>query len=315
MILSVLLATITVTTNSVTFSAKATGLTTDVPVEFLFAGPDSDRDYESLFLTDDRMPEIVAAFKKAGIPPGKCYDTEKCNLWPTGPVVTFEPAISTLVKVKDGVDYRLPDFIWCGGNGNYDMPAAVLAMYTCGQSLFTLDDSLDQSLAYGRFVARRQWQKGDAINVKVTWNGKTTTDITPDFPADKTVAEAVKVATAIQQIDSREHKVNGYREGQFFYQAFLPKEQWRDRKERLLQPVEVRVSATNVVCTVIDEDWKVEGTDPRLIPHDEPFEKAFDPKKGNTVFFYCPADTRLSRLYELKKRIPPEFINFYVYVD
>ena len=315
--ISVLLATILVSTNSVSFTAKATGIDTIVPVEFLIAGPDSDRDYESLFLTDDKPSDIVAAMKKAGIPSGKTYNLDKCHLWPIGPVVEFEPKIESLIKIKEDVDYRLYDSVYTGGNGNFDMPAAVFATYTCGQSLFTFDDSLDQSLAYGRFIALKQWKKGEPINFKVTWKGKSTVDSTPDFPADKTLAEAVKYAKAVQMLDTRTSKINGFKDGQFFYQSFLPKEQWRDRKERLMQPVEVRLTATNVVTTVIDEDWSVDGPDPKLTPRVVDFDKAFAEKgkDSDAVFFFAPADTKLERRYELKKRIPAAYKNFYIYID
>lgn len=312
-----LIASIIVSTNCVSFTAKATGIDTVVPVEFIIAGPDSDRDYESLFLSDDAPADIVAAFRKAGIPTGKTYDVDKCVLWPVGSVVEFEPKIDTLIKVKPEDNYTLFDSIYTGGNGNADMPLAIYSTYTLGQSLFSFDDSLDQSLVYGRFTGARQWQKGEAITFKVTWKGQTTTDSTPDFPADKSLAEAVKYARAVQLLDQRTSKVNGFKDGQFYYQAFLPKEQWRDRKERLVQPVELHVSATNVTATVIDEDWSVEGADPKLTTRNVDFDLAFaeKAKTTNTVFFYAPGDTKLERLYELKKRIPATFKNFYVYVD
>ena len=315
--ITTLIASIVISTNCVSFTAKATGIDTVVPVEFIIAGPASDRDYESLFLTDDSLADIVAAMKRAGIPTGKTYDIDKCNLWPIGPIVEFEPKIDTLVKIKEDVDYRLYDTVYTGGNGNFDMPLAVLSTYTLGQSLFTFDDSLDQSVGYGRFIATKQWKKGEDITFKVTWKGRSTVDTTPDFPADKTLAEAVKYAKAVQMLDTRTSKVNGFKDGQFFYQAFLPKEQWKDRKERLVQPIEVQVTATNVVTTVIDEDWSVDGPDPKLTPRVVDFDQAFKEKEKatNVVFFFAPGDTKLERLYELKKRIPASYRNFYVYVD
>ena len=315
--IEILLATIMVSTNSVSFTAKATGIDLAVPVEFVIAGPDSDRDYESLFLTDDKPADIVAAMKKAGIPVGKTFDVPSCNLWPTGSVIEFEPKIDSLIKVKEDCDYKLCDAVYTGGNGNYDMPSAVFATYTSGQTLFTFDDSLEQSVAYGRFLARRQYKKGEPITFKATWKGASTTAMTPDFPPEKTLAEAVKYATALQILDTRTTKINGFKEGQFFYQAFLPKVQWRDRKERLVQPVEVALTPSNVVTTVIDEDWSVAGNDPKLTPRVVPFDQAFKDKAKSTdaVFFYASGDTKLAKLYELKKRIPASFRNFYVYID
>lgn len=315
--ISALLASIVVSSNCVSFTTKATGVDITVPIEFAIAGPESDRDYESLFLTDDPMTNIVAAMRQAGIPTGKPYDLDKCHLWPIGPIVEFEPRIDSLLMIATNLDYQIYDTIYTGGNGNIDMPQAVLSTYTCGQSIFTFDDSVEQGVAYGRFIARKQWKKGEPVAFKVTWKGKSTTDTTPDFPAEKTLAEAVKYSKALAMFNSRTSKINGFNDGQFFYQAFLPKEAWRDRKERLVQPVEVKLTATNMVTTVIDEDWSVEGPDPKLTPRVVDFDKAFEEKKDatNVVLFFAPGDTKLSKLYELKKRIPASYKNFYVYID
>lgn len=310
-----LLASIVVSTNCVSFTARATGIDTSVPVEFILVGPDSDRDYEALFVADDPFADVAAAFRRAGIPAGKTSDASRCILWPVGSIIELEPRPESLLKLCQGDDYRFPDTVYTGGNGNSDMPLALFATYTCGQSLLTFDDSLDQSLVYGRFLPARKWRKGDTVTFKATWKGGRTFDTTPDFPADKTLDEAVKYAKALQLSDSRTHKINGFRDGQFFYQAFLPKAEWRDRMRRPSQPVEVRVTATNVVTTVIDEDWS--NPEPEFTPRVVDFVKAFSEKavKSNTVFFFAPGDTKLGRLYELRRMIPASFANFYVYID
>ena len=63
MILS-LIASIVVSTNSVTFTAVSTDCGLDAQIEFLLAGPDSDHDYESMFLTEDSVKDIAAAFER-----------------------------------------------------------------------------------------------------------------------------------------------------------------------------------------------------------------------------------------------------------
>ena len=58
------LALISAVTNSVSFTAAATGIKKGTPVEFMFALSVSDHDYESMFLIEDSAAELNAAFKK-----------------------------------------------------------------------------------------------------------------------------------------------------------------------------------------------------------------------------------------------------------
>ena len=320
MIASLLLATIIVSSNSVSFTTRATGIGNDTPLEFVIAGPDSDRDYETLLLTEDSTADIAAALVKAGLPRGKPYDWRKCNFWPVGPIVTFEPALETLVAVGEG--FTLPRFVFTGGDGDTKMPLAVLSTYSIGQAPFLPETPIDQSAAYGRYLSKKFYAKGELVTVKVSWDGKTAvSDIVPDFPADRTVAEAVKVAKGLAATDSLATRFNGFREGQFFFRAYLPDEGWRDRMNRLTQPLEIRLNASNETATVIHEDWSGDGPDPLLTPADftltpEALAKnlrAFP--RLDTCFFYCPAETKLERLYRLKKMMPDTIINYYVFID
>ncbi|MBQ3749382.1 MAG: hypothetical protein II863_18385, partial [Kiritimatiellae bacterium] len=70
MILS-LIASIVVSTNSVTLTAVSTDCGLDAQIEFFLAGPDSDHDYEAMVLAEDSVKDIAAAFEKAGMPLGK----------------------------------------------------------------------------------------------------------------------------------------------------------------------------------------------------------------------------------------------------
>ena len=53
--IAALLASIVVSSNCVSFTAVSTDCGLDAQIEFLFAGPDSDHDYESMFLTEDSV--------------------------------------------------------------------------------------------------------------------------------------------------------------------------------------------------------------------------------------------------------------------
>lgn len=310
--ISALVASIVIATNAVTFTAKATGISTGVQLEFLFVDPTSDREYEALFVTDDPLAEIVAAFRKAGIEKGSPVDAKGCCFWPCGPKLTMEPAFEELAKDTEGKG-TLP-VVFTGGNGSGDIPAAIFALYSFAGSPLQFDDALEQSTAYGRFQALKELKKGMPKRFTFRWDGQSrTTAMTPDFPPDKTVAEARAVAAGLARLDSREAKINGFKDGQFFYRAFLPLEKWRDRRERLSQPLEIRLSSTNISYTVIDEDWTVDGPDPKLTPREVTLQAA---QKHPTVsaLVFTRGSEKLSRLYQLKASLP-NIHNWYIYAD
>ena len=166
MILPVL-ASIVIATNSVTFTAVSTDCGLDAQVEFLFAGPDSDHDYESMFLTEDSVKDIAAAFEKAGMPLGKPTSAKACKFWPIGTKIKMEPDFWSLVR--DMRDERKQPIVWTGGTREPDgapvaatnMPLAVFALYNLSQSLMQFDDALDQSATYGRFHVQVYVDRGD----------------------------------------------------------------------------------------------------------------------------------------------------------
>ena len=310
-----LLATIVVSSNAVTFTASATGVPESTPLEFLFADKTTDRDYETLFLLDDSLGELADAVRRAGIVGGRPVNAKTCDFWPTGPVVTLEPALTGLVTDVQNDFPKLP-IVATGGNGDTtNMPAAGFALYAQDSSLFLFDDALDKSTAYGRFHPAREYAKGDKITFRVSWDGRSAVRaLTPDFPADKTLAEAVKVAEGLAKLDSRESKINGFKDGQFFYRAYLPLVKWRDRKERLTQPLEIRLTATNETFTVVDEDWSGDGVDPKLTPREISRDEALKTKIDACIVF-APADTKLERLYQLKRDFPKTIESWYFYVE
>jgi len=334
---------------SVKIPAVATGIIPSAPVEFLLVAPDSDRDYESVFIAEQGAAEIAKAFEAAGFPCGRPVSDRACRFWPAGYRVTISPDPWEFVVDKELESNRLPA-IFTGGERDMtgavvaatNMPEAIFALYSLGQSLILLDDALDQSVTYGRFVPRREIEKGTRVEFTVSWDGSSGTkpyilplkpgclkesleamhasatpfglDVTPSFSPDLTVAEAATAANALAVLDSRAVRINGFMSGELFYRAYMPLEKWRDRGERLTQPLEVRLSDSSATFTVIDEDWNVEGLDPKLSPRNVSFDDA-KKFKGDTCFVYTSPDMRLERIYELKRNLPASLRNWYIYAE
>jgi hypothetical protein len=287
--------------HAVTFTATETDCGLDAQVEFLFVGPDSDRDYESVFVTDARVSEIAEAFDKAGIPRGKPIDQASARVWPVGETLSIEPPLSELVKdsAADGVR----SVVYPGGTrgekgfpeADTNMPSAVFALYNCPQSLLQIDDNLGQSETYGRFTPAKKPVKGRRRVFTVSWNGTNSfetvavklspgaladamrllkersklspIDVMTDFSVEMTVKEAGECASALAMVDSRRVKFNSFAPGQFYFRAFLPLEKWRERSGRLAQPPEVHLGRDGIVRVhEIKEDWSDEKSiDPKLV--------------------------------------------------
>lgn len=123
-----------------------------------------------------------------------------------------------------------------------------------------------------------------------------------------TLATARDLAQALTTIEG----LNGIRldappQGQLYYKAFLPQEKWRDRKDRLAQPWELRLTRKDKGWSrrliEIREDWSKEGQlEPDLIVVEHPFtDWAELPVKIkalggglNTLLIFAPADAPLS---------------------
>ena len=343
---------------TVSFTASSTDCGVDTSLEFLVVGPDSDRGYESMFVADDPVQDIAAAFDRAGIPRGRCYDSAQCVFWPEGARLSMEPAFASLAVDSQGAEATPPIVYASGSRDAYgrpdaatNMPSAVFALYNCGQSLLQLDDSLEQSPTYGRFKPARKIPKGEKTTFTFKWNGKTETktiplairpgelenallalkeeaskapvSATPDFSPSLTVAEAAKAAQALSMVESRRVKMNGVVKGQFYYRAYSPLEKWRDRKERLAQPPEVRFLPGGEIKVVeILEDWSdPDSLDPKLSTKETVVKSAaeaaaiLDPlaKRTSTALLFAPSDEKLARLFELKKLASPEITTWYVF--
>lgn len=296
--------------HAVTLTATSTDCGLDTQLEFLIVGPDSDRDYESLFVADASVREIADAFRAAGIPAGVPYDAAVCRLWPVGHALKVEPDLSTLVREMRGE--TTPPVVFAGGTRDaYDvpeaetnMPSAVFALYNCSQSLLQFDDALDQSPTYGRFQPAARIPKGERRAFTFTWDGaeetervtlaltpdgaaaaiaslkdkaeKKALDVLCDFSPDMTLKEAQGAAAVLAMVDSVRVKINGAPEGQFFYRAYMPLEKWRDRRERLSQPPEVHFRPDGSITVVeVKEDWSdPDSVDPKLTPVEHRFTDA-----------------------------------------
>lgn len=323
MILS-LLATIVIGTNSVTFTATSTDCGLDAPVEFLFVGPGSDHDYEAVFMTEDSLADLAAAFEKAGLKKGEPVSQKGCRFWPIGTKVTMKPDVWSILRDMRNERRQAP--VWTGGTRESDgapvaatnMPLAVFALYNLPQSLFQFDDALDQSVTYGRFQPAVKIKKGEARSFTVSWTNETNGGkhvLTPDFPGEMTVAEAIKRARLYAELDSPEMKINGFKDGQFFYRAFLPLEQWRDRRERLMQPYEVRLGGAQPTVTVIREDWSdTTKTEPKLIVTEKKLDEIKnDDSPTDTCFIFAPNKMQLKDVYSIPEKLPKKVVNWYVY--
>ena len=346
--------------HSVTFTAASTDCGVDAQLEFLFVGPSSDRAYEAMFVTDDPISEIVAAFDKAGIPFGKALDPSRCRIWPVGKRLHIEPDFKTFVE--DHMNAPLPPIVFAGGlkdaKGEHlaftQMPQALFALYSCPQSPILFDDSMEQSATYGRFTPLVKIPKGEKRTFTFSWKGgedyvsktlklakgsaakeaiknlileakeaKLSFDVLCDFAPDMTLKEAIDAANALQLIDSPKVKINGFKGSQLFYKAFLPQVKWRDRKERLAQPPEVRFCTNGTFSvTQVLEDWSDEDSlDPKLSLKTAEYadisvaaiEAMKLVGKTSTMFFYAKDDTPLGRLYDFRSKLPHEGLNIYVF--
>lgn len=347
------------TARSVTFTATSTDCGLDSQLEFLFVGPDSDHGYEAMFVTDARVAEFAKAFEAIGLPLGAPVDESGCAFWPVGDSLVLEPSFDKLVR--ETRRESVPAVIYTGGTrdakgvpeAETNMPSAVFALYNCPQSLLQLNDTLDQSATYGRFQPAEKIPQGERRTFTLTWKGtgdyeRVELKLSPDtmsesfrtlkekseksplvvkaeFDPKMTLASAQAAANALALLDSVRIKVNGYEKGQFFFRAFLPLEKWRDRKERLAQPPEVRFQADgSFVVTGIEEDWSDDDSlDPKLIVTDYPcatLQEAAVKASGlvgktGTVLVFASKETRLERLYEFRANASPDIRSWYIFTE
>lgn len=314
-----------------TFTASATGLEKGAPVEFLFVGKDSDRAYEALFELDGSVADFCAGLEKAGLPKGHATDPMTCRLWPVGCPVTLKPALSDFVDTTMPPELPLGRIIYTGGTrtekgsvaADSEQPFSVFALYSLAQSPLVFNGIYEQGVVYNCHHVKSELKKGERRTFTLSWDAKENPpsyryeinatnavavltdlkaksahgeiDVQIDFSDQLTVAQATAAAQAVAQIDSLKIKVNGRRDGGLFYRAFLPLVKWLDRQERLVQPFELTVGPTNRLV-FIEEDWSVEGDDPKLTPKEIPFAEAVKHDRTDTCFIFASKHERLSTL-------------------
>lgn len=344
---------------TVSFTARYSGCGVDAPLEFLFAARGSDHDYETLFLTDAGADEIAAAFGKAGFPSGGPIDRSSCRFWPTGAQIALSPDFSTLVKDSAGAT---PKMLYTGGERAADGALAaatngtmpVFALYDMPASIVQFDDALEQSANYGRFHPARSFEKDGTMTftfslakadlhkrIEVAFEPgraaealKTLREAAADgreldamcvFSPRLQVEEAAGVAAALAMLDSPKVKINGAREGELFFRAYLPLEKWRDRKERLAQPPEVRLGRDGAASvTEIIEDWSEPGSlDPKLTSVEKKyatFEEAAKAaaalaQRTSSILVYVAPGEKLETIYRFKRLAGEGIANWYVFVE
>ncbi len=334
--------------HTVTLEATATGVSEGTSLEFLLVDSQSEKDYEALFVTKASQAEIAAAFREAGIPCGQSVNLAQARLWPVGQQLQISPEITYFLK--ETREEQTPSVVYTGGTTNIT-DGYVFALYNCPQSLLQLNDSLEQSPTYGRFKPLKTRPKGTPQTFTFTWKGvstwqpytltvqtnnlqaavlnlkaaaeKSELDVTTDFAKSLTLQDAATAARVLEMLDSPRVKINGAQKGQFYYRAFLPKEQWRDRKERLAQPPELYLQADGSWKLVeIKEDWSDEDSiDPRLITIEHTGanletilnEVARIAFKSQTAFVFVPSTTPLETLYKLKAAEKGTIRNWYFF--
>ena len=112
-------------------------------------------------------------------------------------------------------------------------------------------------------------------------------------------------------------------EGQPYYKAFMPNEQWRERSNRYMQPCELRFAADGSATLVaIEEIWgddqlkpelKVEeiaGVTPETLPG---LLQEKSPKGLPSVFVFAPASLEYGKIGVFIRALPEEFFDIHVF--
>ena len=326
---------------SISFTATATGVGKGTPLEFLFAGKDSDRDYETMFLLDESVASLCRRAEAAGLPRGRATSLADCVLWPVGCRIEITPKPSEFVETDWPQGIVPSDFVYTGGTrdekgvpaADEEMPLSFCALYSLAQSPVVFNGVYRQGDVYGAHKAKVALEKGVRKTFTLTWDAKTLpshldvafapgtaggqilkvkeaadrgdVDVCVSFEPTLTVKEATQLAQTLSLIDSPHVKLNGRPSGRLFFRAFLPDARWRDRQQRMVQPFEATVGASEAddALVFIEEDWTVEGDDPKLTPRRIAFSDAAAHPKTDTCFIYARADVRLTRLYAIMEKM------------
>lgn len=335
---------------SLSFTATATGVEKGTPIEFLFAGKDTDRDYETMFLLDESVGDLCARLEKAGLPRGRATAVADCVLWPVGCAVDLQPKMSEFIETRWPEGLSPAAFVYTGGTRNEkgavvaddDMPLAFCALYSLAQAPLVFNGIYHQGDVYGAHTAKVTLKKGERRKFVLSWDEKSKPahldvtftpgstsrilaqvktaaeageiEVRAAFDPSLTVAEAAQIAQALALVDSPRVKFNGRATGQLFFRAFLPSATWRDRQQRLTQPFELAVGSSEDTLIFVEEDWTVEGNDPKLTPRAIPFAEAAQHPKTDTCFIFATKETRLARIYAAMEKLKgAKILNWYVF--
>ncbi|MCL1919611.1 MAG: hypothetical protein FWG50_00810 [Kiritimatiellaeota bacterium] len=152
--------------------------------------------------------------------------------------------------------------------------------------------------------------------------------VTLNMRDDLPLAKAADVARVFYMLDGKGIKLDGKGEGGVYPRAFLPQEQWREREGRTPQPFEIHITPDAAggftkKLTFIEEDWTVEGLDPKLTPKDYPFSAWDDlpaliqnvggeDSKVNLLFVFAPSaapiKTFMPAIRALAERLPLVYV-------
>lgn len=152
-----------------------------------------------------------------------------------------------------------------------------------------------------------------------------------DLDESLTVKQAREIASVFELLDGKGVKMDRRPNGGLYYRAYLPPEKWRERKDRIPQPFEVRLARdaegkTKRILTFIEEDWSGEELDPKLTPRDYPFEKweelpALVEKTGgpenkvNVLFLFAPKNAKLAEILPAARALHSRLPVVYLFGD
>jgi hypothetical protein len=155
--------------------------------------------------------------------------------------------------------------------------------------------------------------------------------VTLDMDDAMPLKRAVDVARVFVMLDGKGIKLDGKTVPGLFPRAFLPQEKWRERKDRTPQPFELHVTrdASGKILkklVFIEEDWTVEGLDPKLTPKEYPFEKWEDfpglvaktggpDSKVTLLFVFAPAELPLEAFMPGVRAVAERLPLVYVFCD
>ena len=82
----------------------------------------------------------------------------------------------------------------------------------------------------------------------------------------------------------------------------------------MVQPFELTIRPEQDELLFIDEDWSVDGDDPKLTPTRISFEQALSKTKTDTCFVYAPSTTKLERIYNAMSKLKGSTVrNWYIF--